>query len=288
MERLKLLAGLVALAMAQSSTMAAAGAITFDVGSDLNSNFSQTGTQSNSTPYIQSPAGGISGGSVVSYSGNEYRATAVYTSNSFNLATSGAAVNQSMSLFYNGNFQPLAIGANGVRSFRLGLLDSVQSSFETFGTSSVYLEGLYSLDLKQMLFVGRSAANGPVTSVTLAQVPLATDHWFRLDVAIAAQQDNQIGLSGEFHDLGTDGLAAPALLATWDWSYQNEPISNSSLAYAGFSALANGGVQRADNFIVDGPVSAVPGPIVGAGLPGLLIAVSVIIGWRRSRRAIAA
>lgn len=30
--------------------------------------------------------------------------------------------------------------------------------------------------------------------------------------------------------------------------------------------------------------SAVPGPIVGAGLPGFLTAVAAFIGWRRSRR----
>jgi hypothetical protein len=32
-------------------------------------------------------------------------------------------------------------------------------------------------------------------------------------------------------------------------------------------------------------VLAVPGPIAGAGLPGLLMAIAGFIGWRRSRRA---
>jgi hypothetical protein len=33
-------------------------------------------------------------------------------------------------------------------------------------------------------------------------------------------------------------------------------------------------------------VLAVPGPVVGAGLPDLLMAIAGIIGWRRSRRAV--
>jgi len=35
-------------------------------------------------------------------------------------------------------------------------------------------------------------------------------------------------------------------------------------------------------------LAPVPSPIVGAGLPGLFVAVAGFIGWRRSRRAIAA
>jgi hypothetical protein len=41
-----------------------------------------------------------------------------------------------------------------------------------------------------------------------------------------------------------------------------------------------------DSNQVVGRVSGVPGPMVGAGLPDILLAVAGFIGWRRSRRAL--
>jgi hypothetical protein len=41
-----------------------------------------------------------------------------------------------------------------------------------------------------------------------------------------------------------------------------------------------------DSNQVVGRVSGVPGPLVGAGLPGLVMAIAGFIGWSRSRRAL--
>jgi hypothetical protein len=38
------------------------------------------------------------------------------------------------------------------------------------------------------------------------------------------------------------------------------PMTNLTSAYAGFSALADGGISRLDNFAIDGPTGAVPEP----------------------------
>lgn len=60
-------------------------------------------------------------------------------------------------------------------------------------------------------------------------------------------------------------------------------------AAAVFEQIPNGGFRTCIEFDRAGSacpygIAAVPGPIVGAGLPGLLIAIAGFIGWRRSRR----
>ena len=49
--------------------------------------------------------------------------------------------------------KPLVPGANAVRSFRLGLVDSGNGTFDTPGKPSLYVDGVYSLSLDQVLLV---------------------------------------------------------------------------------------------------------------------------------------
>jgi hypothetical protein len=279
------LAVVVILALGGQPDVAIADTVSFDnyvspTNNDLINNFSQTGTFTPS-PYVQSLTGGITGGSVTGYYGNEYQATAVYSATSFNLSAGAASVSLAADVFYNAQLQPLAPGANAVRSFRLGLLDSASSAFEKVGNASVYIDGIYSLSLNQMLIVARSVTLGPMTSITLSQVPLSPDHWYHVNATFANEGNNQIHYTGSLLDVGADGMSAATLLSTWDWSFTNLPMTTIDATYAGFSALGNGGIAQLDNFTVP---ASVPGPIVGAGLPGLLLASLGWLGWRRRQR----
>jgi hypothetical protein len=57
---------------------------------------------------------------------------------------------------------------------------------------------------------------------------------------------------------------------------------------AGYDQYGTCGTRCASLNVSSVSVSEVPGPVIGAGLPGLLMAVVGFVGWRRSRRAMAA
>ena len=238
----------------------------------MTTDFNQTDGEIGLGPYYtQSSTGGITGGSVVGYSGSDYNATGVYDQRSFNFSVPASTIYQSLDIFYNGNTQPLAPGANAVRSFRLGLLISVNSAFETYGDAAVYIEGEYSLTDHKMILVGSTDTGNILTSLELSEIQITPDHWYRVQANFINKGNNQVEITGSFLDLGPNGNSAPIPLATWDWTYQNqpiaEPIAKSSSLYSGFSVLADGGASAADNYGVDVvPLYPVAAPtIAGTG-----------------------
>jgi hypothetical protein len=99
---------------------------------------------------------------------------------------------------YNGQLVPPAPGANAIRSFRLGLVDSGTSAFETFGMASIYIEGIYELQSQRLGLAAFSATKGPVTSIVLAEVPIVAGDWYRLDASFTKMGADQIQITGFF------------------------------------------------------------------------------------------
>jgi hypothetical protein len=246
---------------------------------DLTNNFSQTGATT-SSPYTQVPTGGVTGGAVTGSTDGDYRATAVYNQSTYDLSTPGATVSLSMDVFYNGNLQPLAPGANGVRSFRLGLLGSATSAFETVGQPAVYIDGIYSLSLGAMIIEERDQTSGVLISTGTVQTPLSQNHWYQVDATFANGGGNQILYTGSFLDLGPNGNAIPIILGTWSWSQENDQMASSNAVYAGFAGLANGGISLVDNFGI--PTSETPLP---ATLPFFAGGLGLIV-WTGRRRCV--
>jgi PEP-CTERM motif len=270
------------LSVALFSHPANAVLINFDSANDLANNFSQTGTFSTSQPYVQSPTGGISGGAVTGYPGSEYRATAIYNGATFDLSKPGATVNMSASLFYNGQLTPLAQGATAIRSFRLGLLASSNSAFETAFVPSVYVEGSIGLLPNSPPNFGLGVWNNTKSFATGTGglgVSVAAGEWYRVDATFTNAGVDQI-VSMSMFDLGQNGLANPTLLNSASFTAPNFTMPDLASASVGFSDLTGGGFSKLDNFEVDGPVAPVPEPSTWA----MMILGFLALGWLAYRR----
>src|SRR5262245_64306353 len=99
-----------------------------------------------------------------------------------------------------------------------------------------------------MLLVAVSETKGPLTDIELAEISINPNHWYQLDVDFTNEGSGQMGFAGSFFDLGANGTGTPALLSTVNWSNQNFDVADLTSAYAGFSALTDGGISRIDNF----------------------------------------
>jgi hypothetical protein len=280
-QRLLIVSSLLSVAL--DSHAAIAVEINFDGSTDLASNFSQTGTFSTSQPYVQSPIGGISGGAVIGYSGSEYRATALYNGASFDISNPGASVQMSASFFYNGQLTPLAPGANGIRSFRLGLIAS-NSAFETAFVPSVYVEGDIGLVPNGPPGFGLDVwnfTNSFATSIGGFSAPVVVGHWYGVNATFTNAGANEL-VSMSIFDLGQDGLANPNLLNSGSFTAPNFSMPDLASASAGFSDLAGGGFSKLDNFEVDGPMAAPLKPSIWANLIFGFLGLAWIVYRRKS------
>jgi hypothetical protein len=280
---------------------ASANSATIDFNSptnnDLANNFTQGSQFSSSTSfYQQSPTGGITGGSVTGYSGPEYDATAVYQSLPQSFSSIGTAISLSMDFYFNDVFNPLAPGANAVRSFRLGVVDSSNGTFETVGDPSLYVEGDYAFDLGQMALVLRSNTGTLLQSIEAAQITLQPDQWLQLDANFTEVGAGVYTVSTSLYGLGSDGLAPPTLLGLGSYfkngggdpalTAGSETFSNPDMAnptYVGFSVLADGGITKGDNLVVPGAVPTVPEPSTWV----MMLLGFAFLGYAGFRRSLA-
>ena len=274
----RLLCGLSVAGFAMSLTTGSAvpvqaATIDFNTRGELANNFIQGSQFSNSTNfYRQSKTGGITGGSVTGFSGPDYDATAVYQPLPQSFSSIGTTISLSMDFYFNDVFKPLAPGANAVRSFRLGLVDSGNGTFEKFGDPSLYVQGVYSLSLDQ--------------------IALQPDQWLQLSANFKKVGAEDYNISTSLYDLGSDGLAPPTLLGLGNYfangvgdptltagsnTFSNPDIANPT--YVGFSVLADGGIAKGDNLVVPGTVPEKPTwTLMLLGFSGLAFA-----GYRRAK-----
>lgn len=221
--------------------------IDFNQSGELDAYFTQESGFNGTLPeYFQSTTGGITGGSVTSYPGTDYSATAVYDP-AIAFAT-GSTVTLSMDFQFDGNVTPLAPGANGVRSFRLGLLNSLSSFEAPVVTPSAYIEGVYSLTQDQMFIAIFSTTTSVSTNIAGPLFNVSSGDWYQVRASFTNVGNTMVSVASTVADLGPQGTSSPVTINTFSQSFTNTPLVTSENVFSGFSALGMGGVERIDNF----------------------------------------
>lgn len=84
----------------------------------------------------------------------------------------------------------------------------------------------------------------------------------------------RIDVQGDLYSAYINGSSTPAT------TYTTDRFSSGFVGVYDHDVF-DGGLQSFDNFALS--VASVPGPVAGAGLPGLLLAAGAVIRWRRRR-----
>ena len=109
-----------------------------------------------------------------------------------------------------------------------------------------------------------------MTSIGLTQAPLALNTWYQIEVTFLNAGNSNVEWDIALSNKGATGMDAANIVTSAQWNWENANITDSSKLSVGFSALADGGVEKADNLKM---TNLVPEPsalsLCAVGLGGL-------------------